>query len=82
MLGSFDEVEYWSKECARIDRDAEPQEWALAQNRKGIALAEVAERSGNVEQLIEGERVVRDALNIWTEERWPLKYALAMDNLG
>ena len=82
MLGAFDEVEYWSKECARVDRDAEPQQWALAQNRKGIALAEVAERSGNVEQLIEGERAVRDALNIWTEERWPLKYALAMDNLG
>ena len=51
--GSVDEIEYWHKECERIDKHAEPQQWALAQNRKGIALAEMAERSGNLDQLIE-----------------------------
>ena len=76
------EAERWSRECEKIDRSAYPQEWALAQNRKGIALAEMAERTGNLELLIEGEKALLKALSVWTEERSPHKYALAMDNIG
>ena len=76
------EAERWSRECEKIDKSAYPQEWALAQNRKGIAFAEMAERTGNLEQLIEGEKALLKALSIWTEERSPHKYALAMDNIG